>query len=170
VGLRRRRDKGIILGAVTLQPERRVGNYAPNPGLYIPTQDEKTFALLAHVLGIFSGFISPLVFFLVKRDSKFVSFHALQSLAWHVIYFVLFFAAMIVFFVSLIASGGFHSGGHAEPPFAFFGFFGIVWLFAMGGGILNIILGIVYGIKAHNGEWAQFPLLGGWILRKIVYG
>jgi len=51
-----------------------------NPGLYIPTQDEKTFALLAHVLGIFSGFIAPLVFFLVKRDSKFVSFHALQSL------------------------------------------------------------------------------------------
>jgi len=37
------------------------------------------------------------------------------------------FGAMIVFFVSLIASGGFHSGGHAEPPFAFFGlleFFG----------------------------------------------
>jgi len=40
----------------------------------------------------------------------------------------------------------------------------------MGGGILNIILGLFYGIKAHNGEWAQFPLLGGWILRKIVYG
>ena len=146
-----------------------MGTYAPNPGLYIPTQDEKTFALLAHVLGIFSGFIAPLVLFLVKRDSKFVSFHALQSLAWHVIYFVLVFGAMIVFFVSLIVSGGFHSGGHAEPPFAFFGFFGIFWLFAMGGGILNIILGIVYGIKAHNGEWAQFPLLGGWILRKIVY-
>src|SRR5258706_16080697 len=101
---------------------------------------------------------------------NFVSFHALQSLAWHVIYFVLLFGAMIVFFVSLIASGGFHSGGHAEPPFAFFGFFGIFWLFAMGGGILNIILGIVYGIKAHNGAWAQFLLLGGWILRKIVYG
>jgi len=51
-------ERGIILGAVTLQPERRVGTYAPNPGLYIPTQDEKTFALLAHVLGIFSGFIA----------------------------------------------------------------------------------------------------------------
>jgi uncharacterized membrane protein len=147
-----------------------LSSYPPSPGLYIPTQDEKTFALLAHVLGIFSGFIAPLVFFLVKRDSKFVSFHALQSLAWHVIYFVVFFGAMILFVASLIVGGGFHSGGHAEPPFAFFGFFGVFWLFAMGGGIINIILGIVYGIKAHNGEWAQFPLVGGWILRKIIYG
>jgi uncharacterized membrane protein len=168
--LRQRRERGIILGAVTLQPERRLSTYPPSPALYSPTQDERTFALLAHVLGIFSGFIAPLAFFLVKRDSKFVSFHALQALAWHVIYFVLLFGGMMVFFVSMIATAGFHPGAHAEPPLAFFGFFGIFWLFAMGGGITNIILGIVYGIKAHNGEWAQFPLLGGWILRKIVYG
>jgi len=153
-----------------MQPERRVSTYAPNSGLYVPTQDERTFALLAHVLGIFSGFIAPLVFFLVKRESKFVSFHALQALAWHVIYFALMFGTMILFFISIITSGGFHSGGHADPPFAFLGFFGIFWLGAMAGGILNITLAIVYGIKAHNGEWAQFPLLGGWVLRKIVYG
>jgi len=42
-----------------------------------------------------------------------------------------------------------------------------VWLFAFGGGIVNIILGIVYGIKANNGEWAEFPLIGGWILKKL---
>jgi uncharacterized protein len=147
-----------------------VSTYAPNPGLYVPTQDERTFALLAHVLGIFSGFIAPLVFFLVKRESKFVSFHALQALTWHVIYFASMFGTMILFFISIITSGGFHSGGHADPPFAFLGFFGIFWLGAMAGGILNITLAIVYGIKAHNGEWAQFPLLGGWVLRKMVYG
>ena len=147
-----------------------MSTYPPSPGLYAPTQDERTFALLAHVLGIFSGFIAPLVFFLVKRDSKFVSFHALQALAWHIVYFILFFGAMILFIVSMIAGGGFHEQGHGSAPFAFFGVFGVFWLFAICGGILNIVLGIVYGIKAHNGEWAQFPLLGGWILRKIVYG
>jgi uncharacterized protein len=135
----------------------------------LPTNDEKTFALLAHVLAIFSGFIAPLIFFLVKRDSKFVSFHALQSLAWHIIYFILVFGGMIVLFVSLIFNRGFPAANGA-PPVAFFGIFGFVWLFAMGGWVVNLILGIVYGIKANKGEWAQFPLIGGWILRKLVFG
>jgi hypothetical protein len=33
-----------------------------------------------------------------------------------------------------------------------------------------MILGIVYGIKAHNGEWAKYPLIGGWILNKTIAG
>ena len=135
----------------------------------MPTNDERTLGLLVHVLGIFSGFIAPLVIFLIKRDSKFVSFHALQSLAWHIIYFILVFGGMIVLFVSLIFSRGFPPANGA-PPLAFFGILGFVWLFAMGGWVVNLILGIVYGIKANKGEWAQFPLIGGWILRKIVFG
>lgn len=146
-----------------------MSSFASGQSLYVPTQDEKTFALLVYVLGIFSGFIAPLVFFLVKRDSKFVAFHALQSLAWHIIYFALLFGGMIAVFISMFATMGFPPAGHAKPPLAFFGFFGIVWLIAVGGGLLNLILGIVYAIKSHNGEWAQFPLIGGWVLRKIVF-
>lgn len=148
-----------------------MGTYPPNAIFNVPSQDEKTFALLAHVLGIFSGFIAPLVLFLVKRDSKFVAFHALQSLAWHIIYFALFFLGVIIVFVSIFASGGFSGPQHPnQPPLAFFGIFGFVWLFAMGGALVNIILGIVYGIKAHNGEWAKYPLIGGWILNKVIAG
>jgi uncharacterized protein len=147
-----------------------LSGYPQSPALYLPTNDEKTFALLAHVLSIFSGFIAPLVIFLIKRDSKFVSFHALQALAWHVIYMVVFFCGMIIAFVSLFASIGFPPPQHGnQPPLAFFGIFGIVWLFAFGGAITNIILGIVYGIKANKGEWAEYPLIGGWILRRIVF-
>jgi len=148
-----------------------LSTHSANAYLYIPSHDEKTFALLAHVLGIFSGFIAPLIFFLVKRDSKFVSFHALQALAWHIIYFVVLFCGMIIAFVSLFASIGFPPPQHSnQPPLAFFGVFGFVWLFAMGGGITNMILAIVYGIKAHSGEWATFPLIGRWILNKVIAG
>jgi len=147
-----------------------LSSFAPGQGLYVPTHDEKTFALLVYVLGIFSGFIAPLVFFLVKRDSKFVAFHALQSLVWHIIYMALLFGGMIVAFITIFATIGFPPADHAHPPLAFFGIFGIVWLIGVGGGLLNLILGIVYSIKAHNGEWAQFPLIGGWIFRKVVYG
>ncbi len=147
-----------------------MSGYPQSPALYSPANDERTFALLAHVLAIFSGFIAPLVIFLIKRDSKFVSFHALQALAWHVLYMVIFFFGLIIAFVSLFASIGFPPPQHSnQPPLVFFGVFGIVWLFAFGGGIVNIILGIVYGIKANNGEWAEFPLIGGWILKKIVF-
>ncbi len=44
----------------------------------VPTQDERTMGTLAHVLQLVGGWIAPLVIFLVKRNSRFVSFHALQ--------------------------------------------------------------------------------------------
>ena len=139
-------------------------------GLYQPTHDEKTFALLVYVLGIFSGFLAPLIFFIVKRDSKFVSFHALQSLAWHIIYFALVFGGMIVMFITIFATIATHPADHSKPPLAFFGFFGMVWLIAIGGGLVNLVLGIIYALKANRGEWAEIPVIGGWILRKVIYG
>lgn len=147
-----------------------MSSYPQGPGLYAPTNDERTFALLVYVLGVFSGFLAPLVLFLVKRDSKFVSFHALQCLAWHIIYFVLIFGGMMIFFIAMIFNLGTLPAGHNGPPAAFFGIFAFVWLFAMGGWLVNLILGIIYGIKANKGEWAQFPVIGAWILQKIVFG
>src|SRR5262244_4325887 len=94
---------------------RDLSTLQPNAGLYVPTQDERTMALLAHVLGIFAGFLAPLIFFLVKRDSKFVSFHALQALAWHIIYFVCIFGALMIFIVSMIAGGVFAAHNRNEP-------------------------------------------------------
>ena len=58
----------------TLQPG------AVQPTQTPPTQDERTMALLAQVLQIVGWWIAPLVIFLIKRESKFVSFHALQAL------------------------------------------------------------------------------------------
>jgi uncharacterized Tic20 family protein len=162
--------RGIILRALLLQLERRLGTYPPKTFFYPPSQDEKTFGLLAHVLGIFAGFIAPLVIFLIKRNSKFVSFHALQALAWHVIYLILVFSGIMIAFISIFASIGFSAANHSKPPLAFIGIFGIVWLLAMGGAITNMILGIVYGIKAHNGEWATIPLIGRWVLNKVIAG
>ena len=147
-----------------------MSTYPPGLALYIPTQDEKTFALLAHVLGIFLGFMAPLVIYLVKRESKFVSFHAMQSLVWHVIYLIVVFAGLFFFVISLIATIGTAHAGQKDAPLLFFGLFAFIWLFAAGGWLVNMILGIVYGIKASKGEWAEIPLIGGRILRKTVFG
>ena len=34
----------------------------------IPNENERTFGMLAHLLGIFTGFLGPLIIWLVKKD------------------------------------------------------------------------------------------------------
>ena len=50
-----------------------------------PTSDEKTLALLSHILTLVTWFIAPLVIYLIKKDdSKFVSDHAKESLNFQI--------------------------------------------------------------------------------------
>ena len=127
-------------------------------------------ALLVNVLAIFSSFLAPLIFYLVKKDSRFVSFYSLQALIWHAAYALIFFVGMIIamiFMFATVASQP-HNAANQSPPWTFFGVFGLVWLWGMGGWVLNLVLGIVYAIKANQGEWARFPLIGDFVLRKIL--
>ncbi len=66
-----------------------------------PTPDERTFAMLAHILQLFSGFIGPLIIYLVKRASRIVTFHAIQALIWQGIYFVVSMVGLVAW-VALI--------------------------------------------------------------------
>jgi hypothetical protein len=61
-------------------------------------------AFLAHLLQVFTGFIGPLIIFCVKQDSRFVKFHALQSLVWQLCNMSLFVFVMIGFFFSIFSS------------------------------------------------------------------
>jgi uncharacterized protein len=134
-----------------------------------PTQDERTMAFLAHLLQAFTGFIGPLIIFCVKQDSRFVKFHALQALVWQLCYMALIFAVSMALIVSIFSSmAHIPPGSHQAPPPGFFIFLPVVWLLAMGGWVLNVILGVVYGIKANRGEWAAYPVIGSWLLPKDV--
>ena len=132
-----------------------------------PTHDERTFAMLAHLLQLFGGFIAPLVIYLVKRDSRFVAFHALQALIWQAIYFVVSMVGVVVWVALIIGTIATHphSGPSNGPPVALFFVFPLIWLFFMGGWVVTLILAIVYGIKANQGQWAMYPIVGRWALR-----
>ena len=140
----------------------------------VPTKDECTMAFLAHLLQVFTGFIAPLVIFLVKQDSRFVKYHALQSLIWQLCYMAVVFGGMIVFlgsmFLTIAHPGAAVPGQHQPPPPAIFLVLPVMWLLMMGGWVINLILGIVYGIKANRGEWAGYPIIGPWLLRKYHPG
>lgn len=129
----------------------------------LPTEDEKSLAMLSYILSIFSGWLAPLIIWLIKRESKFVAFHALQTLFWHGIYLVITMMGMMLFFITMFASIAGSAGRHgpAGPPVFFFLMFPLFW----GGWLVNLIVGIVFAIKAKNGEWTRLPLVGNWARR-----
>jgi uncharacterized membrane protein len=98
---------------------------------------ENTAALIAYLFGWLSG----LIIFLVEKESRFVRFHALQSLV--------FFGAM-----SLIL------GVLGRIPV-------IGWVFAIAGGILCFGFWIIGMVNAYRGELYRFPIVGDFAARQI---
>jgi len=123
---------------------------------------------LAHVLQLVGGFIAPLVILLVKRDSRFASFHALQALLLQGVYCILMMVVMAGIMATVMGVALHQSVEHHNslPP-AFVVIFPIVWLGMMGWWVFILVVAIVYGIKAGRGEWAEYPLLGR-LARKIL--
>lgn len=136
-------------------------------------------ATLAHALQIVGGFIAPLLIFLLRRESRFVSFHALQVLLFHVVIFVVWVPTLAIFFSALFASAATHMfatiaaqpGAPATPhvPTALFAMIPIFWLLCAGVWLTELLFAIVYAVKAGQGEWAEYPLLGGWARRILKF-
>jgi uncharacterized Tic20 family protein len=133
----------------------------------VPSKDECVIAMLAHVLMIVSWFWAPLIIYLTKRDSRFVAFHALQALYWQIIAISVWVVSFIAFFALSFSMAWPSAATHGPPqmPPTFFLLFPLIWLGMMGGWVLTMVLGIIFGIKASHGEWAKYPVLGRWALR-----
>jgi uncharacterized protein len=99
-----------------------------------PTSDEKTLALLAHVLTFVFPLLAPLIIYLIKKDeSSFVAYHAKESLNFQI---TLFIFGLIFFILIFIIIGLF-----------------LLWL----EGIIAVILVIVATIRAAEGKLYRYP-------------
>ena len=99
------------------------------------SQDEKTMALLAHLGGIFFGFIPALVIWLVKKDeSAFVAEQAKEALNFQITVMLGFVISFILIFIVI-------------------GIF-LIWALV----IANLVLCIVAGVKANSGVSYRYPL------------
>jgi uncharacterized membrane protein len=136
----------------------------------VTTQDERTMAVLAHALQLVGGWIAPLVIFFVKRQSRFVSFHALQVLFLQLCYLVVS-VCLMAFWISgiLLAVLRTHGGNNALPTAAFF-VFPFIWLGFMGIWVGTVVIAVVYSVKAGRGEWAEYPVIGRWARRVLKIG
>jgi uncharacterized Tic20 family protein len=100
----------------------------------IPTSDEKTLALLSHVLTFIFPFIAPLIIYLVKKDeSSFVAYHAKESLNFQITLFILgvIFCVLIIVIVGIF----------------------LLWI----EGIAATVLIIVATIRAAEGKLYKYP-------------
>src|SRR6476661_8639729 len=52
---------------------------------YVPTSDEKTMAILSHILTLIAPILAPLIIYLIKKDeSDFIRWHARESLNFQI--------------------------------------------------------------------------------------
>jgi uncharacterized membrane protein len=105
----------------------------------------------------------------VKRNSRFVSFHALQVLLLQAGYFLAIMFFMVIVFALVVSQVLLtHTGQQSsDPPFVILMVFPFFWLFMMGRWVVLLLAAILFCIKAGRGEWAEYPLLGG-LARKML--
>ena len=103
----------------------------------LASQEDKTMAMLAYLLGIVTGFVGPLVIWLMKKDqSKFVGFHALQALLLHAVVTLGYILSAVLFIVII--------GFFTMPLF----------------GVLSLVFSIIAGLAANRGEMYEIPIIG----------
>lgn len=98
------------------------------------SQDDKTMAMLAHLLGIVTGFVGPLVIWLIKKDqSKFVAYHAMQALFFQLALNIGMFVLGITIILAIAAP--------------------LIW-------VAGIVFAVIAGLAANRGEWYELPVVG----------
>src|SRR3954467_9801606 len=101
------------------------------PSGYVPTSDEKTLALLAHVLTFIAPILAPLIIYLVKKDeSRYVAYHAKESLNFQI--------TLMIVVLGLL-----------------FTIIGILFIWVVG--IAAFVLVIVATIRASEGVLYKYP-------------
>ncbi|HEX8322273.1 MAG TPA: DUF4870 domain-containing protein [Tepidisphaeraceae bacterium] len=99
-----------------------------------PTQDDRTMAMLAHGLSIVSGFIGPLIIWLIKKDtSPFVDDQGKESLNFQL---TLLIGYLFAFVTMCLIIGYF--------------IFLAVW-------VCSIVFGILAAIEANKGVAYRYP-------------
>lgn len=136
------------------------------------TQDEKAYAGLAHAWMMSTRWIGPLIIGRIRKESKFVSFHALQALFWQILFTVVYMGGMAIWFGVIFSAMLAIPRGKNPPQFpaGFFFAFPIVWIVCMGCGVIALVLGILFCLKAMRGEWADYPAIGRWARRAAGVG
>jgi uncharacterized Tic20 family protein len=119
----------------TAQPVEPVAAEPAAAGQGQVSKDAKTMALLCHLLAIFTGFLGPLILWLLKKeDDPFIDEHGKEALNFQITMLIAGFAGGLLMCVGI----------------------GIIVLIAVP--IINLIFCIIATIKANSGELYRYPI------------
>ncbi len=105
----------------------------------MPTQEEKTHAMLCWLLSIFLYIISPVIFMVVGKDKEFVYKNSMQCLTFQILIAIVWFAVGVF---GVITCG--------------IGF--VLYLIPF---IVNLVVAIMGAMAANNGTVYEPPLTSG---------
>jgi uncharacterized membrane protein len=103
--------------------------------------DENVEAALCYFL----GFITGILFFVMEKDSKFVKFHAMQSIAVFIALFVLNMVLGIIFAITIV--------GLLLLPLIY---------------LIEMLLWIFLMYKAYKGEIFKLPVAGDFAEKQVA--
>ena len=108
--------------------------------------EERTLAALTHLSGLsgyiipFGGVIVPIIIWMVKSESRVISSIAKQAILLNVIVFLLFIVGVILFLTIILIP--------------------VILLAGLVIGVAAIVLPIVGAIKANDGVYYRYPVVG----------
>lgn len=136
--------------------------------------DEKLVALFCHLSLFLGGIVLPIIFWAINKEkSKFITFHSLQAIFFHISYIVIIIGFTVFFifggmsFGLLFAGATKHSSSGPSVVFliAMIAFYGLFFVLIFG----VIGYSIYMGVKAYQGKLNKYPIIGN-IIYKKVYG
>jgi uncharacterized protein len=124
------------------QQQQQAGGWPATTAAAGADQNSRQLAMFAHLSAILTGFIGPLVFYLVKKDEDpFVADQSREALNFNLSVLIYVFGIGIVSAILMIILIGF---------LLFFLIFPVM--------IGALVLQIIAGVAANRGEWYRYPL------------
>ncbi len=111
----------------------------PPPAGVTSPQEERTLALVAHLLGILTWFVGALIIWLISKDNPakaFVTDQSKEALNFQITLAIAYVISWILMMVS----------------------FGLLFFLPMLVWVANVVFSIVAAIKANNGETYRYPV------------
>jgi uncharacterized protein len=112
------------------------GETATPAGAGEVTRDDRNLALLIHLLAIITGFLAPLIIWLIKKDSsKFIDHHGKQALNFQI-------TILLAYIISWVLTFVFFVGCFIMPVVV----------------IVDIVFCILAAVASSRGEWYRYPI------------
>lgn len=126
--------------------------------------DANVVALIAYLGGAILGFIPgikyvaflvPIIIYVIEKESKFVKYHAMQSILLSAVGVVL--SIILAIIISIATAAIIHSGGYgALGALAVLSI--LVWIIAL----VLLVFFIIAAVKSYKYEIYKMPLIGNW--------